>query len=229
MSQNDSPPLQGVPLLIKNYGTYANYLKAVYDLPLGVQKILRRSPVDAADMNAFREQTGGLQLMGVDEILNHVDAGAPTPKPPAPKPKGLGKVSVHNILNEPGVMIDPAYFYVGRKNSSQGYIRNSVLCSPFPIKGMVDRATSLTQFCDFLIAQIEACEGPQWEQIKKLSLRVRAGKDVKLGCYCIPHNCHGEILAAVIAHFGAKKRRNTAIALVESLKPAKQLGLGGHD
>lgn len=75
--------------------------------------------------------------------------------------------------------------YIGRAVPRRG-LKHSIFANPFPIQGSRSRETALAKYREWLRRQ------PGLTRVARHTLK---GK--RLGCWCAPKPCHGDILAAV--------------------------------
>lgn len=74
--------------------------------------------------------------------------------------------------------------YIGRKNSRKG-LKQSIWANPFPIEAGCTREQSIEKFTRYLL------DSPE------LLARVHDLKGKRLGCWCKPFACHGDVLASL--------------------------------
>jgi hypothetical protein len=74
--------------------------------------------------------------------------------------------------------------YIGRKNASRG-LGQSVWANPFPINAGCTREQSIERFTQYLLGSPE------------LLARLDELRGKRLGCWCKPLGCHGDILAGL--------------------------------
>ena len=54
------------------------------------------------------------------------------------------------------------------------------------------------RYKQWLWGQVQAGRGPAWETLANLAALVKSGQRVKIGCWCAPLPCHGEIVKACV-------------------------------
>ncbi|GAB6120034.1 DUF4326 domain-containing protein [Dysgonomonas termitidis] len=76
--------------------------------------------------------------------------------------------------------------YIGRAGKGQdGYFGN-----PFPLEDKSARGSTLEKYKEYFHKRIQA--DPQFRE------KVHALKGKRLGCFCKPHPCHGDIIAGYL-------------------------------
>ena len=99
--------------------------------------------------------------------------------------------------------------YIGR--ACAGW-KGSVLGNPFQIGKEGSREEVIEKYRHWLWARMQE-EGEVKKEIMRLASLYAEGKKIKLGCWCFPQGCHGEIVARAIRYYGYFKRvtkpRNT--------------------
>lgn len=103
------------------------------------------------------------------------------------------------VVNVRGFNIDNCegeFVYVGRGgNGFQG----SILGNLYKIGRDGSRAEVIKQYKVWLWR--EYCKaGLIRDEVDRIAALVRAGKDVGLGCWCIPEPCHAEVIKALIEY-----------------------------
>jgi hypothetical protein len=201
------------------YGTWENYQRAIALLPKSIQ----------AGLSNPDYQNGGFAIAPTvlesfkNSEISSEDASSPV--------KACGCCTVHSLINEPSLLLSGANsVYIGRTNRTQ-QLAGSVLANPSRMKGKssAERDRVCNEDLLSLIRVLEVQGGPRWKEIKRLSLKVRKGEDVKLLCYCAPLRCHGDAIALVINRLAAKVPVRSVIGELRSLIPANQAKLFGID
>lgn len=77
--------------------------------------------------------------------------------------------------------------YIGRAARGKSQGSNGYFGNPYRLAPGVQRGTTLDRFRTYFYDRLSA-DG-------EFKARVMALKDKKLGCFCKPHACHGDIIA----------------------------------
>ena len=109
----------------------------------------------------------------------------------------MGKVKVVNVK---GLRVgDMRVWYVGRRcNGWEG----SVLGNKFKVGVDGSREEVIEKYRVWLWGEVKKGlkgeGGKVWEELCVLRDRVREGKEVVLGCWCVPLGCHGEVIRGCV-------------------------------
>ena len=79
--------------------------------------------------------------------------------------------------------------------------KGSILANPFIPKNKHDekeRELVVEQYRHWLWRKIKNKSGREYEMIRSLAAMDLMGETIKLGCWCIPHSCHTEIISNAI-------------------------------
>lgn len=91
---------------------------------------------------------------------------------------------------------DPANVYIGRRGivfvDGVRYPKeDSPWCNPFKVKaGVLGRAEAIEKYKKYIIARLKAESG--------LTAALAALRGKRLGCWCCPEACHGDVLVELI-------------------------------
>lgn len=91
---------------------------------------------------------------------------------------------------------DPANVYIGRRGivfvDGVRYPKeDSPWCNPFKVKaGVLGRAEAIEKYKKYIIARLKAEPG--------LTAALVALRGKRLGCWCCPEACHGDVLVELI-------------------------------
>lgn len=95
----------------------------------------------------------------------------------------------------------PCDVYIGRK---MGDRQGSVLGNPHPVKRLCPichvvhaRGETIALYRSWLWQQMQE-DGAVLKELKRIAQMVKAGKDVRLGCWCKPAACHGDVIKAAV-------------------------------
>lgn len=94
-------------------------------------------------------------------------------------------------------MADPQNAYIGRRgivfiDGARFPLTDSPYANPFKITANSTRDDVIEQYREYIMARIE--NEPEFAQQMRTDL---AGK--KLGCWCCPESCHGDVLMEILA------------------------------
>lgn len=92
-----------------------------------------------------------------------------------------------------------------RGKSREGVIyigRPSPLGNPFIMRSEEDRHNVVEQYRNALYFRPDLLPEGALEAVQELCLRHHKGETLKLGCYCSPKECHGDILKEYIETSG---------------------------
>jgi hypothetical protein len=199
------------------YGTYENYQTAIARLPKSVQIGLRTSVED-----------GGFAIApNILESFKNSGIASEVASSPAGNQKPCGCCTAHNLIKEPSLLLPGANrIYIGRASKSQ-QLPGSVFANLSRMKGksLAERDRVCNEDILSLIRVLEVQDGPRWEELKRLALKVRKGESVKLLCYCAPLRCHGDAIALAINRLAARPKVSVIIAELRSMVPANQTNL----
>jgi hypothetical protein len=74
----------------------------------------------------------------------------------------------------------------------------SALGNPFVLRDESGRDEVVEQYRRWLWEQVRSGTGAAWEELVKLAQRVAAGEAVRLGCWCAPRRCHGDVVRSCL-------------------------------
>ena len=97
-----------------------------------------------------------------------------------------------------GLSLNPGVTYIGREGNG---FRGSVLGNPFPMpKYTRDECVAL--YKKWLWGHIQS-KDVIYDELMKLVVLHKSGKNLKLGCWCAPLGCHGDIVKSAILYLEA--------------------------
>lgn len=144
-------------------------------------------PANVADLSTIDIATSTVDMRGRRAFITPVDPTAPSPEtddlpPTEDVPIKLGTITF-------GVHPLDVGIYVGR---------GSIFGNPFKVED-VGRAVALDRYRDWVTKALDAEWSPLARGVDQLAVRVAAGDDLTLCCFCGPaQECHAYILRDVI-------------------------------
>ena len=99
----------------------------------------------------------------------------------------------------------PCDVYIGRAQPDR---KGSVLGNPHPVKPRKcaicnmyhERGETIPLYKQWLWTQMQDENGAVMQELKRIARLVQAGKDVRLGCWCKPAACHGDVVKAAVEY-----------------------------
>ena len=88
--------------------------------------------------------------------------------------------------------------YVGRANPRYR-LSESPLANPFATKNEADRLAAIARYGEWLAEQISARNPAVTVELARIRALATRYPDVQLFCWCAPHPCHADVIAAVLA------------------------------
>lgn len=85
--------------------------------------------------------------------------------------------------------------YIGRPGRGRA---GSPLGNPYVLKDESHRDAVVEQYRRWLWQQVRSREGAAWGELVALARRLQAGEPIRLGCWCAPRRCHGNVVAACL-------------------------------
>tara|TARA_X000000950_G_C13895742_1_gene652720 strand:- start:945 stop:1337 length:393 start_codon:yes stop_codon:yes gene_type:complete len=92
----------------------------------------------------------------------------------------------NEYIGRPGVVIIDGLRYPERSSSSP-------FANPFKITKDISRNQAIEQYREYIIKELENCED--------LTNKLKRLKGKKLGCWCYPEKCHGNVLLELIEKY----------------------------
>lgn len=89
-------------------------------------------------------------------------------------------------------LLSPHAIYVGRSNKSRG-LSGSPLQNNFVIGHDGNRTQVIEKYRQWLWKEVKK-RSEVYESLKAIASEIKAGKDIKLACYCSPQPCHADII-----------------------------------
>ena len=103
------------------------------------------------------------------------------------------------IVNVRGLEVNASsVVYIGR--AFAGW-KGSVLGNPFQIGKDGSREEVIQMYRRWLWFRMQE-QGQVQKEILRLAAMYARGESIKLGCWCFPQACHGEIVARAIRYYG---------------------------
>lgn len=76
--------------------------------------------------------------------------------------------------------------------------RGSPFGNPFPITCENDRDAVCDKYEQWFTEEVSDQQSDLYAAMASLYLRVKAGEDLKLECFCFPNRCHGDTIKTFI-------------------------------
>ena len=103
------------------------------------------------------------------------------------------------IVNVRGLEVNASsVVYIGR--AFAGW-KGSVLGNPFQIGKDGSREEVIQMYRRWLWFRMQE-QGRVQKEILRLAAMYARGESIKLGCWCFPKSCHGEVIARAIRYYG---------------------------
>jgi hypothetical protein len=111
--------------------------------------------------------------------------------------KPIGVLNLNRAKGvSPGLSGNTLSVYIGRKNEGRG-LSKSPLANPYRIGKDGDRDEVIRKYTSWLYKQTQS-DTPARRELSRLARERKAGRDVRLLCFCSPKKCHGDVIREVV-------------------------------
>lgn len=109
----------------------------------------------------------------------------------------VGKVGIIKVANKKSLSNEIGFtdIYIGRP---------SALGNPYPMSGEHTRKVVCELYHKYLWKQMQIAwrepdaQNSVWNELRRIALLVKSGKNVKLVCFCKPLDCHGDSIVRAV-------------------------------
>lgn len=116
----------------------------------------------------------------------------------------IGRIDVVHVLRFKGPL-DDSLIYIGREMPDHG-LQASPLANPYHIGPDGTRPKVVEKYRTWLRAEFQNQDSPARAELLHIQTLVEASKDVSLGCWCSPQQCHGEVVRDAVTRLIERDR-----------------------
>lgn len=110
---------------------------------------------------------------------------------------------MHELIKVVDIRQDPDAIYIGRAMPLFG-LSASALANPFRLSKEQPRDEQqqaiLGSYRRWLWKEIKSRQGAAYNELLRLRSLLLSGEEVKLGCWCAPKSCHGDVVKAALLY-----------------------------